>query len=185
MTMINEAIKRQVKEEEKRIRQALIDSGLDPVTRVSMGEFERVFLPLLANIGEDFQVAAWVKEVSHPFVRLEVYSEDKLMFNIPPLLDQQETTGLNNDRFSNHIDIIRSHTSDNPRLGMNYMVNLLDQCSDRHYDGYNSAINLAVALNKVFSYYNMPLLPLPETAANTKAKESAPAELLIVGEEDF
>lgn len=181
---ISEEVKRIVCDEANRIAELLTQPNLDPITTVSKAEFERKFLPLLANVGEDFNIQAWIEETSHPFVRLHVVDDlGSVIFNIPPLFAQQKTCEVSGLRIGDQTDKIESLSSDNPRLAMSYVGRLLKKFSDTDFNSKDSADEMALSLNEVFKYYNMPLLKTYKSDADISAP--APAKATIIDYEDF
>ena len=43
----------------------LEEAKLEPITRVTIDTFKTRFIPLLANCGENFNIAKWIEEVGH------------------------------------------------------------------------------------------------------------------------
>lgn len=148
-----------VTDEAKRVEELLRTSELDPITRITKYEFERKFLPMLAMVGEDFPIEEWIVEVSHPHVRLHVYGDDgNVLYDIPPFLAPQKTVKVDEFRISDQTDTIKSLESDNPRMAMEFVGNMLRSFNDESFNTDESANEMATVLNKIFSDYNMPLL---------------------------
>lgn len=182
---ISDEVVKMVKDEASRICNLLKDIDEVPRTIVPLHEFETKFLPLLKNIGEDFNIQRWTEEVSHPFVWLQVYNtRGDIVYEIPPLLAQQRTVETANFRIVDQTDQIRSLQSDNPRAATNFIVNMLSNFKDKDFSGQESAIEMAVALNKVFADYNMPLLPVPKGSV---VSDSVPSKIesQILDYDDF
>lgn len=173
-TKFTDAFQAVVRREADGIADLLNATDMEQVTKISVAEFEQKFLPLLKNIGEGFDSVAWINEVSHPFVRLQVYDESGVIkYDIPPFFAQQKTTEVEGYRIVDQTDRIKSLNSDSPRLAMNFIANMLHKFSDNAFDNKQAAEEMSVALNQVFNDYDLPLIPTSgshqfKTAANIK-----------------
>jgi len=142
--------------------------AIDTDVHISYRDFKYHLLPLLENIGEDFDVTTWIKNVTHPACAVIVHDDkdtDKVLYTIPPLF---EATELNKPSFSlaTFSGNLKNIVSDNPRNADDIFYNHLSAFKGKDEHGMQSAIEMAIALNVVFKDHKMPLLPLPKDVAN-------------------
>ena len=124
-----------------------IDS--DPCTRVTIQTFRARILPLLANIGPNFDVVGWIEELSHPHCRLEVYDGEQLVYKLPSMVSQLETATGNSDRIFDHLDEYKALRADNPRFASNAMYAKLNSLSPE-VDINKEAYEMYVPLINIF-----------------------------------
>ena len=159
----------------------------DPITTITLHEFHQRAWPLLQNIGEDFIIADWVAITGHPFVQLDVMDEQgKIKYSIPPILQPQRTS---TDHEVHLVDIsteLQAARADSPAYANRMIWKMLNNLSDKEYDGNADATAFAAVLNQIFTDHGMPA-PFPTVVPATPVAElPAPAaEIIIDGYDDL
>lgn len=134
---------------------------LNPMNVIDYPMFRQTLLPIIATASTgEFNVAAWIEEVGHPFVAVTVLDGDKVLYEIPPLLDQQETLDEDGDRIGDHIQELLSIRAGSVSLANRHMANALLRTSDPNYDPIARANLVLEVLNKILTDHNYPPVPL-------------------------
>lgn len=155
---------------------------LNPISVVDYAEFRSKLLPIIATASTgEFNVAAWIEEVGHPFVAVTVVDADKVLYEIPSLLDQQETLDEEGDRIGDHIQELLSIRAGSVALANRHMANALLRTSDPNYDPVARANLVLKVLNQILTDHNYPTVPLGLTPTTLSVDEpNAVSEDLVV-----
>lgn len=144
------------------VEELLKDVPMEPTNVITLSEFRTRLLPIIASASSgEFNVAAWIEEVGHPFIRVKVVEGETLIYDIPSLLDQQETSAdENGERISDHIQELLSIRASSVTLANRHMAAALQRTSDASYDPLARANEVLSVLNKILADYNYPPVPL-------------------------
>lgn len=135
---------------------------MEPVSVITLSEFRSKLLPIIATASTgEFNVGAWIEEVGHPFIRVRVVDNDKIIYDIPSMLDQQETaTGEDTVRIGDHIQELLSIRASSAAAANRHLSNALLATSDPNYNPIDRANEVLSVLNKILADYNYPSIPL-------------------------
>lgn len=135
---------------------------MEPISVITLSEFRSKLLPIIATASTgEFNVSAWIEEVGHPFIRIRVVDNDKVIYDIPSMLDQQETAADESTvRIGEHIQELLSIRASSAALANRHMAAALQRTSDPNYDPIVRANEVLSVLNKILADYNYPSIPL-------------------------
>lgn len=134
-------------------------TGLDfePFHRITKDQFERTYLPILRPLleGGDINAPLWISKVEHPFIGLEVFNGEELIFSVPSLLKPIGTASSKADvaTISEVTLDLPSLVSDSPMMSKSIYQNRLRQSisqEDRDIDREG-----LVELGKVADFYRI------------------------------
>lgn len=155
---------------------------LEQVHVITYSEFRQKLLPIIATASTgELDVAAWIEEVGHPFIAVRVVDGDRIRYDIPALLDQQETAiGEDGERIGDHIQELLSIRAGSVMQANRAMVNALLRTSDSSYDPLARANMVLTVLNKILSDHNYPPVPLGVPKSNPIDAPNAVSEDIVI-----
>lgn len=166
---MEDLLKRSAVDESRHMTEQLreLDTDID----ISIEEFEKRVLPLLANRGENFNVKAWISMTSHPNVGIRVRDEnDKVKYHIPPFLDNGEMRANNEVNLSAFASDLDNITADRPRAKDSVLYNVLQSFSARDEDMVVSSVESIILLNKIYNDYDMPEIEIDDVMRQVYVK---------------
>lgn len=145
----------------------LKDVPTEPVSVIDYHEFRAKLLLIIATASTgEFNVGAWIEEVGHPFVSIKVVKDNAVLYDIPSLLDQQETAlDEDGERIGDHIQELLSIRASSVAQANRHMTNALQRTSDPKYDPLERANTVLRVLNQILKDHNYPPVPLGITPA--------------------
>ncbi len=144
---------------------------LDTDIDITLEDFERRVLPLLANRGDNFNVQTWVSLTTHPNVGIRVLDNNgDVKFYVPPFLDNGEmrtNPDVNLSAFANDLDNI---TADRPVAKDSVLYNVLRSFGANDEDMVISSVEAIMALNKIYQHYDMELIEVDDVMRQVYVK---------------
>lgn len=144
---------------------------LDTDIDITLEDFERRVLPLLANRGDEFNVQTWVSLTTHPNVGIRVLDNaGNVKFYVPPFLDNGEmrtNPDVNLSAFANDLDNI---TADRPVAKDSVLYRVLRSFGANDEDMIISSVEAIMALNKIYKHYNMELIEVDDVMRQVYVK---------------
>lgn len=144
---------------------------LDTDIDITLEDFEKRVLPLLANRGDNFNVQTWVSLTTHPNVGIRVLDNNgDVKFYVPPFLDNGEmrtNPDVNLSAFANDLDNI---TADRPVAKDSVLYNVLRSFGANDEDMIISSVEAIMALNKIYQHYDMELIEVDDVMRQVYVK---------------
>lgn len=166
---MEDLMQRAAVEESRKMTEQLreLDTDID----ITLDEFEKRVLPLLANRGDNFNVQTWVTLTTHPNVGIRVLdNNNNVKFYVPPFLDNGEmrtNPEVNLSAFANDLDNI---TADRPVAKDSVLYSVLQSFSAKDEDMVVSSVEAIMALNKIYKHYDMELIEIADVMRQVYVK---------------
>lgn len=166
MSEVKEIFLEETRESANALREGL---DFDPFHRITREQFEKTYLPILRPLleGDEIDTQRWLAAVEHPFIGLEVYNGDEVVFKINSLLKPIGTATSTTDRATiSEVTLdLPSLVSDSPMMSKKiYQSRLRESITeeDRSLD-----VQGLVELGKVADHYKIegPFMGLAFQAA--------------------
>jgi len=124
--------------------------------RMDVAVFKREFLPLFLSTDDNVSMAPWIQYCNNPYVSVDVYAGNELVFTIPPIFNRHPT--LVKGASSNSAALIsaeaRSRATQHPKLGERY---LLENMS-RKIQKLEIDMDSVRQFDKMLAYFGEPTL---------------------------
>lgn len=184
MSEVKEIFLQETRDSANALREGL---DFDPFHKITKQQFERTYLPILRPLleGGEINVQQWLSVTEHPFIGLEVYKGEEIIFKIHSLLKPIGTATSGTDRATiSEVTLdLPSLVSDSPMMSKKIYQNRLRESitkEDRTID-----IDGLVELGKVADMYKIegPYLGLVQHAAKAGVEGAIAEEKPDVFEE--
>ncbi len=183
---IDSEFRQEAYEEFERVGKLLETLDTDPVSRITLQEFEMFALPLLSKWGPEFPIRDWLIYAEHPYIRFEVIDLDgNVKYIIPSFLARQPTLNRAPAKLSAFANDYSALQAASPIGANGALRKYLTACTDTGYDATKDADEVATHLNKIFKDYNLPLIPLLGEASETSIVETAPVKEVYYDDNDY
>lgn len=151
-----------------------LESVADTAFHITRSEFAIKLLPLLVNIGDNFDINAWEGVINNAYRAVVVHDDqtNEVIYNIPPMLRQLETSGSLGERLNDHRDEMLNLQADSPMQHAEVVYGAMVSTRGDDAPEAISAKEMADVLIHIFTDYR---IALPEHLQSSKDTPSTTA----------
>ena len=164
-----------------------LEEVADTSYHINRSEFSIKLLPILATIGDNFNIDAWEGVIGNAYRSVIVHDDQtmEVIYNIPPLLRQLESSGELGERLNDHRNEMHNLQVDSPMQHAEVVYGAMIATRGKDEPEALSAKAMAEVLIRIFSDYKLALPEHLHHNAGEQQNQAAGEPLLPVENNDY